>query len=463
MTRRLEMDDEYFESMYRHDDDPWGFDSRFYERRKYDMTLASLGKERYRSVFEPGCANAALTVRLARRCDQLVGCDIVTDVVERARHRTARLDHVRIEQQRFPDYWPEQALDLVVWSEIAYYVTADQLDLALVELEPHLDDDGELVVVNYTGATDYPRSAEDVDAQIARTPWLRRHTEVHSELFHLCVWRRTGTVDADSEGSHGAQQQTAPETTSPGPRPRADVSSIDRVVVIVPAHNEEEHIELAMSAIGLSTGTCVPVTVVVVADSCSDHTEQIVRARMQRVDWIDWHCVSTSASRASSARQAGLDHVTNDLLADVRSNRIAVLSTDADTVVPPDWISHHVRRLNNGADAVAGIIELAPSARIDLAYDDWWSEYTSSFRPDGTHAHVHCANLSVRLDLLIAAGGFGHLDRAEDIDVWRRLHRLTAARMRSDQSTVVRTSHRADGRVTGGFATAIDRYRHPSP
>ncbi len=53
------MDDEYFESMYASDPDPWGFDSRFYERRKYDLTMASFARPTYREAFEPGCSNGA--------------------------------------------------------------------------------------------------------------------------------------------------------------------------------------------------------------------------------------------------------------------------------------------------------------------------------------------------------------------------------------------------------------------
>ena len=49
----------YFADMYAGDDDPWGFDDRWYERRKYALTVAMLPDPRYRRALEPGCANGA--------------------------------------------------------------------------------------------------------------------------------------------------------------------------------------------------------------------------------------------------------------------------------------------------------------------------------------------------------------------------------------------------------------------
>ena len=37
-----------FDDMYARSDDPWGFTSRWYERRKYAISLAMLPQERYR-------------------------------------------------------------------------------------------------------------------------------------------------------------------------------------------------------------------------------------------------------------------------------------------------------------------------------------------------------------------------------------------------------------------------------
>jgi len=61
----LAMHDAYFVRMYATDPDPWGFDSSWYEQRKYALTLAALPERRYERAVEPGCANGALTALLA--------------------------------------------------------------------------------------------------------------------------------------------------------------------------------------------------------------------------------------------------------------------------------------------------------------------------------------------------------------------------------------------------------------
>ena len=184
------MDRSYFEGMYASDDDPWGFDTSQYERRKYDLTVAALTRSTYRTAFEPGCSNGALTERLAPRCNELVACDMIDDVVERARHRLARFDHVQIVNREFPSFWPDTALDLVVWSEVAYYLSDDTIRDALAGLDERLAESGELVVVSYSGATNYPQTADGVDAHIERSGLLRRHTALRSVDFRLDVWTR---------------------------------------------------------------------------------------------------------------------------------------------------------------------------------------------------------------------------------------------------------------------------------
>ncbi len=184
--------DAYFASMYDGSPDPWGFDTSEYERRKYAVTLASLTRTRYHSAFEPGCANGAFTAMLADRCDRLTACDIMPSVVDRARARVAdlALDHVTVAPGRMPDFWPTGELDLIVWSEVAYYLGKGVLDRAVAQLDRHLAPGGELVVVSYTGDTDYPQTADSVFAAVDSGDSLERVVTHRDELFRLDIWRR---------------------------------------------------------------------------------------------------------------------------------------------------------------------------------------------------------------------------------------------------------------------------------
>ena len=176
--------------MYSTKEDPWGFDDRWYERRKYALTLAALGRSRYRRGFEPGCSNGALTRLLADRCDALVATEMIDEVAARARARLADRPHVEVRVATFPDGWPEGGGDLVVWSEIAYYLTPTGADVARDALDRWLAPDGELVAVHYTGATDYPRRGDEIGAWLDGVDFLERTVRHDDELFELGVWRR---------------------------------------------------------------------------------------------------------------------------------------------------------------------------------------------------------------------------------------------------------------------------------
>ena len=114
--------------MFAGNDDPWSFRSRWYEMRKRAMTLASLPRARYGNAFEPGCANGELSAELAARCDRLLISDGTRRAVDSARGRVSSLPHVEVMQAWVPDDWPQQAFDLVVISELGYFLSPDALE-----------------------------------------------------------------------------------------------------------------------------------------------------------------------------------------------------------------------------------------------------------------------------------------------------------------------------------------------
>ena len=186
----LHHDTGYFRDMYGTEDDPWGFDHRWYERRKYAMSLAALTRPRYRHAFEPGCANGALTELLAPRCDRLVATELIPDVANRARRRLADRAHVTVRCATFPAWWPDDPIDLLVMSEVAYYLREPGLDMAATELRRALADGGEVLAVHYTGETDYPMHGGEVAMWLDGIDVLDRVVLNVDEEFELGVWRR---------------------------------------------------------------------------------------------------------------------------------------------------------------------------------------------------------------------------------------------------------------------------------
>jgi SAM-dependent methyltransferase len=160
----------YFERLYTGSPDPWGFDSRAYERRKRELTLAALPRRRYDRIFEPGCSFGALTGLLAERAGSLVATDVSPRALAEARRRRLP-ENVSLRQAAIPHEWPEGSFDLIVFSELGYYLDAADLELFIEHATGSLRDDGQLVAVHWRRpVADYPGTGESVhDALAAST------------------------------------------------------------------------------------------------------------------------------------------------------------------------------------------------------------------------------------------------------------------------------------------------------
>jgi SAM-dependent methyltransferase len=171
----------YFDAMYAGAPDPWGFTSRWYERRKYALTMAALPRERYRRGFEAGCSIGVLTALLAERCDALLACDVASAAVDAARQRVAAYDDVDVIQLALPAAWPDGRFDLIVVSEVGYYLSPEDLEVLVTRCVDSLEPGGSLVAVHWRHpVADYPLRGDDVHAAIRRRPELHRlarHTE----------------------------------------------------------------------------------------------------------------------------------------------------------------------------------------------------------------------------------------------------------------------------------------------
>jgi SAM-dependent methyltransferase len=181
MTAPVTLRAAYFDAMYQAAADPWGFGDRWYEQRKYAISLAQLPAARYRSAFEPGCSVGVLTRLLAGRCDTLLSCDLAAAAVRAAAGRTSDLPHVRVEQRDIPGQWPAGRFDLIVLSEILYYFGDHDLEQVLENSVAALEPEGTLLAVHWRHpVADYPRSGDDVHRVLADWPGLARlvrHTE----------------------------------------------------------------------------------------------------------------------------------------------------------------------------------------------------------------------------------------------------------------------------------------------
>jgi len=180
--------------------------------------------------------------------------------------------------------------------------------------------------------------------------------------------------------------------TSARPALNGPGRDFDWAVVVIPAHNEADHLPSSVKAV-LAAAACLPlpVTVIVVLDGCDDGS-------------------------AALAGQFGAD--VHFVAIDARNVRIAA------------WREFP-----------------AAAARRYLA------AYRSKTRPDG-RGHVHGANMGFRADSYWRVGGFASLASDEDVDLVARFESAGLRIARDAQLSVV-TSRRQLGRAPDGFAAHL--------
>jgi len=181
----------YFEDLYAADPDPWGFATRWYERRKYELTVAALPLPRYRRGYEPGCSIGVLTGMLANRCDSLLASDVVEAAVIEARDRLRDQPHVEVRRLRSPSEWPEGVFDLIVISELATYFHDTDLAALVARTIGSLEVGGHVVVVHHRPHGETPQSGDGVHAVFRHHPDLSGLVNHVEAEFNLDVLQRT--------------------------------------------------------------------------------------------------------------------------------------------------------------------------------------------------------------------------------------------------------------------------------
>lgn len=192
----------YLNSLYARDGDPWHLREGWYERRKLQLLLACLPRERYAAAFEPGCSVGEVTARLAERCDFVLAADFHADAVTAASQRTADASNVEVRQLLLPQQWPPGTrFDLIVLSEIGYFLSAS----AWAELCARAGDslaDGATVAACHWRRDFAERTlpTATLHAQLGNVLGLPQHTSVTDADFVIDVWTTSPGSVAETEG-----------------------------------------------------------------------------------------------------------------------------------------------------------------------------------------------------------------------------------------------------------------------
>ncbi|MET3861365.1 glycosyltransferase involved in cell wall biosynthesis [Dietzia sp. 2505] len=223
--------------------------------------------------------------------------------------------------------------------------------------------------------------------------------------------------------------------------------------VVIPVHDEQELLAGCLDSLeACAEATPVPVTVTVVLDSCTDDSEAIARGRAR--------IVRSDARNVGAARAVGFDALSVPSSPD-RSGQRWYATTDADSRVPPTWLADQLRLALDGADLVAGLVEVTdwsgwnPATRV---------RYLEGYRSGSEHRHIHGANIGISARAYRELGGFERLPVHEDVHLVHRAERAGLS-VAWSTATPVTTSARRHSRTPGGFSghLALTELDHTPP
>ncbi len=198
----------FFDAMYRAaaDGDPWSFRTDPAEQARFDHLASLVAARPVRRCLEPGCSTGELTRRLARCCDRVIALDVARAAVDAARVHLRGVEDVDggvdLRVGRVPDdLGPDDTdLDLLVLSEVAYYVGPDELRAWVRALHGRCTSDARWLLCHWTGTSvDHRLSGREahaaLGAELSSLGWDCSSSEQVGEHL-VAVWERAGAGSA---------------------------------------------------------------------------------------------------------------------------------------------------------------------------------------------------------------------------------------------------------------------------
>jgi glycosyltransferase involved in cell wall biosynthesis len=215
----------------------------------------------------------------------------------------------------------------------------------------------------------------------------------------------------------------------------------DRVVVVVPAHNEIDLLPRCLRALSrAAAGLPDRVVTVVVLDACDDGSQRLAGRCGPDVSFI-----TVDAGNVGVTRAAGFAYARHRWGID----RTWYATTDADSAVSDTWLR---RMVAVEADMVLGVVTVPVWRHVSADVADLYGREYASKGPG--HNHIHGANMGFRADAYWSLGGFRALCSGEDVELVARFEDA-GMDIRRDETLSVATSDRHAGRAPHGFAAYL--------
>jgi glycosyltransferase involved in cell wall biosynthesis len=262
----------------------------------------------------------------------------------------------------------------------------------------------------------------------------------------------------------------------PGRPPLSSPHPALKVSVVVPARNEEALVGSCLAALADQDGVSPEeYEVLLVLDRCTDATEVRAREIAEAHPCLELHLLDGPGKGSGHARRVGMELASARLLGLGRPKGL-IASTDADTVVAPDWLAAQLQAVSRGALAIGGRIELAEGS-LPKSISRWHTERgrrrhkSLLSEPEqlgkAEHWQFSGASLALTAKIYREIGGLEPRVALEDehLENVLRLHGVPIERLTSVRVT---TSARLVGRAKEGLARDLaaavanlrDDYRH---
>lgn len=175
---------DHFDAIFTDSPDPWRYHTEPYERDRFQRTVTAIAGRRYRSALELGCANGALTEHLAPLCNWLLATDASEVALNLARARLAAHTNVAWQQANLPEQTPAGRFDLIVASDMLYYLGLKGVSALMGKLEKSASRDCRILIASYLGQTNTRLTGEmSAETAIAHLPnWTVSYIERTDQL-----------------------------------------------------------------------------------------------------------------------------------------------------------------------------------------------------------------------------------------------------------------------------------------
>lgn len=236
-----------------------------------------------------------------------------------------------------------------------------------------------------------------------------------------------------------------------------------KVSVVVPARDEEALIRACLQALATQEHVAPEeYEVILVLDDCTDATEPRAREVSRDFPALQLHFLDGPGKGAGHARRAGMEAACQRLLELGKPSGI-IASTDADTIVAPDWLSTQLAHAARGARAIGGRIELVSEEGLQEDVSTWRREQGISRHKTlladsegvGSNVMEHWqfsgASLALTAAVYEEIGGLEPLAALED-EYLERVLRQRGIPIERPLAVKVKTSARQNGRAERGLA-----------